>query len=1449
MKKIVHEFQKKWMHRVISIVLLLAMFCGILPDGMGSSTKAADPAPTSPYSILYGSGEIQTADSGQYTLCRHIDTLTFMGSDIKESTIKWLITQDSTSPIVKVPGTSSTATGGAIEVSATRTLTIEAIGVGQVTVNAHMDTNNGEHKNFVTIVNVGLAVNRTFYADDTRGIWMKGLFASDKKPEPGEGNTDLNDFKNYSIIMNQGEKWEFGDGNPVTPDKLNLVYGDATKDVTWTTGNKNVAIVEDGKLVAVGGGHTVLTAVPKKEGTGSADAIDVYVNPKVRINGSEFLADKTVSGSAITINSQTYIELPGMKFLQGDSSDTIENRIRWKVERQNSAGQWILFCDSLGYAAEGADGVGMEWLQSKNAYTFNGKAGCYKLSFYPGESYNGCDEKGNIFLDKQSRTACTSVMVDINSTFASHMIRLNVNGRYNLSEGLNIPKDVFANEFEVTLLKFQSASGSSIEIDSNEYLSHKAGIITALKTGEARIKVKWKNQKTKIPGMNSDEIEIVVIIGESFSLTSSTMTMAVGQETKLFGVLSTGDFPPGSTFSWRMENNPDNQYIEITDGEDTYGATITAKQVTPDRQPVELFLEWTDQNGVTQVASCKITVRDSTMPITLDHEELIMQSDDKAGAALTVTNFVKGTNLMWVTSDPEIAIAQPDLDYENMAKVIPQGKTGVAYITVINKDNNQVAVCKVIVNQYMKELTIDKGEKYSVSLSDGTALLKASFTPENATTTQVKWSSYNTDVAEVEYNGMDCIVKLKKAGTTRIRVESTEQPAAYSVYAECELTVEDVPLTGISLKEKDLTMVVGDKYTLVPTLTPGNPTNATLSWKTGNSSIVSVDNNGVVTALSVGQTTITVSGGQAKPVSIVVNVLNKLNTISFEKTEVTIEEKEKLELKVIFSPAANVNTKIEFKSSNTAVVTVDNKGVITGVKEGLAMIIATAEELGTTGAITCMVHVTKETIHVEEFSIDPEEMSLIVGEEQQIKPIYTPDDATHQEVTYTAGNEAVATVSEEGLVTAVSPGFTIITCQDVATGKTAICQVTVEPGVQFSLSPATREIAVGKSFKLKKVTVPSNAKKTATWKSSNKSIATVTSSGKVTGKKIGSCTITCTLTYYGASATCRVKVAKLKSTVKLNKTSIRMNLGSTYKLKKTVKSNDSKLPSVKFTSKNSKIASVGTNSGKIKAKKVGSTYITAKTTDASHGTARCRVTVIRRATSVSLNKTYAVCYIGSTLMLKAKVKPSNATIKKVSWSSSDRNIAAVTGSGKITGYAEGETYITATTTDGSNKKARCLVKVMEPIAASSILVAQRDLTMRVGDTTTLSYTVLPNDTTDTIKMASDNKRVATVTNSGKVRAVGPGNATITITSSSGVTATVNVNVVALNKTSIRIRQYDTETLVVHGAADPITWYSGNNSIATVTNGRIVGRGIGTTYVYAYINGCRLSCRVEVIRVS
>ena len=64
-----------------------------------------------------------------------------------------------------------------------------------------------------------------------------------------------------------------------------------------------------------------------------------------------------------------------------------------------------------------------------------------------------------------------------------------------------------------------------------------------------------------------------------------------------------------------------------------------------------------------------------------------------------------------------------------------------------------------------------------------------------------------------------------------------------------------------------------------------------------------------------------------------------------------------------------------------------------------------------------------------------------------------------------------------------------------------------------------------------------------------------------------------------------------------------------------------------------------------------------------------------------------------------------------------------------------------------------------------------------------------------------------------------------------------------------MRQYDTETLTVIGTSDPITWYTANARIATVENGKVTGRAEGITYIYAYVNGCRLSCRVTITSVS
>lgn len=1410
MKETVHKLRKRWIWGIGVFLLFTVALIGFMNYRNHQSIQAADV-----FQFQDSSGTTINA-GGRFSMRRSTDNYSLIEKDgVSISSYKWRSLNEN---IVKITN----------DTSATATLNVQnATGSVAIQVEITYTDASGSHTETVTMtVEVLFSINE--YLNDTAktsGSRMQKVYNQDERS---------------ALVMEYDAVLPIGDENS-SNEYLKLIFGNG-RNASWVSSNDDVIKVGEVSLTTTGGAiqcpaiqatgaGTATLTVQYNDGVATlTDRIEVYVRPQLTSTDAETGEVKKTGGlvngvinetGSVTIENNDKIEVSIKDIWHPELA--IADKLVWVISKGDSEDS-TLVRDSLGNTGPDADEARLVYIQSEKAYRVEAKAGIYHLQFYVKGAYTSFE--GSKDPARKSNVSAINLETKVRCSFVDKNVSLSLGSTYNLADALNIPLNNVNQYFS-----YEIVSGSAIiAVDPN------TKVVSTKNLGTARIRI-WKNRdtvSTEIPGLVRDEIYVTINVEDTFTLNRSSAEMAVGSTLDLWGLIGSNADADNSQFTWTVSST---QFISLSNNVGRY-VTVTALRETPLNQPTRVTLYYTDTRSITWVAYCDITVTSSATNFRITPSTLRLE----AGSSEYLNTNLTGTqNILWVSSDTTIATVEAQTG-SIAARVTATQKSGQAVITAINRDNDAYATCLVTVTSAITNITISQGGNLTTSIATPFVFLDAVYQPTDATSTDLTWESSDSSVATVDEKGM---LTISKIGQTTVTVRPVYNPNG--VFAQCVVTVRDDPITGIKTNVTSLEMVKGETFEVGLTLTPVNPSDRTLTWSSTKPNVATV-NNGIITAVGVGTTTIMVQGGSATAL-IDVTVREKLTSIQFRENEVTIEEGEKRALEVIYTPAENVRKDLTFRSTDTSVATIDANGVVTGVKEGMTMIVATAAELGTNGAITCMIHVTAETIETEEFSVDPEEMSLFVGEEQQITPIYIPDDATHQEVTYTAGNEAVATVTEEGLVTAVAPGFTIITCQDVETGKTAICQVTVESGVQFSLSPATREIAVGKSFNLRKVTVPSNARKTATWKSSNKAVATVNSSGKVTGKKIGSCTITCTLTYYGQSATCRVKVAKLKSTVKLDKTSIRMNVGSTYRLKKTVTSNDSKLPSVKFSSKNSKVASVGANTGKIKAKRVGSTYIVAKTTDASHATARCRVIVIRRATSISLNKAYGVCYIGSTLKLKATVKPASATIKKVKWSSSDQKVAAVNGSGKITGYAEGETYITATTTDGGNKKARCLVKVMEPIETSNIIVAQTDLTMKVGDTTELSFTILPDDHTDSIKMASDNKRVATVTNSGKVKAVGTGNATITITATSGVTATVNVNVVALNKTSIRMRQYDTETLVVHGTSDPITWYSANNSIATVTNGRVVGRSVGTTYVYAYVNGCRMSCRVEVVRIS
>ena len=245
-----------------------------------------------------------------------------------------------------------------------------------------------------------------------------------------------------------------------------------------------------------------------------------------------------------------------------------------------------------------------------------------------------------------------------------------------------------------------------------------------------------------------------------------------------------------------------------------------------------------------------------------------------------------------------------------------------------------------------------------------------------------------------------------------------------------------------------------------------------------------------------------------------------------------------------------------------------------------------------------------------------------------------------------------------------------------------------------------------------------------------------------------------------------------------------------------------------------------------------------------------------RVESVSVNPNTASLTIGETLQLKASVSPSSATKKDVTWSSSKPSVASVSASGLVTAVSEGTTTIIATA-DG--KKGECAVSVSKGyIAVSEVKLNKTDLKLYEGEEETLTATVLPENATDkTVTWSSSDKSIATV-ESGKVKAVKKGEATITAKAGDKsvdikVVVLTPISGISLNKDNIELYIGETETLTATispadaSLKEPIEWSSSNESTATVEGGKITAVGKGTAIITAKAGGKSASCSVTVLK--
>ena len=230
-----------------------------------------------------------------------------------------------------------------------------------------------------------------------------------------------------------------------------------------------------------------------------------------------------------------------------------------------------------------------------------------------------------------------------------------------------------------------------------------------------------------------------------------------------------------------------------------------------------------------------------------------------------------------------------------------------------------------------------------------------------------------------------------------------------------------------------------------------------------------------------------------------------------------------------------------------------------------------------------------------------------------LKATVYPETLEDKSVTWTSSDKRVATVTTKGKVKGVAAGTATITCTSNATGLSATCKVTVINGT-VTLNKTEAIIEKGKTTTLKATLTPTTLEDmSVTWKSSDKSIATVTSKGKVKGVKYGTATITCTSNATGVSATCQVTVGK----VVINMPEFTLRKTRSVTLKATIYPTSVTDKSVTWTSSDTKVATV-TSSGKVKGIAAGTATITC-TSVATGLKGTCTVTVLATSESRSLD--------------------------------------------------------------------------------------------------------------------------------------------------------------------------------------------------------------------------------------
>ena len=330
-----------------------------------------------------------------------------------------------------------------------------------------------------------------------------------------------------------------------------------------------------------------------------------------------------------------------------------------------------------------------------------------------------------------------------------------------------------------------------------------------------------------------------------------------------------------------------------------------------------------------------------------------------------------------------------------------------------------------------------------------------------------------------------------------------------------------------------------------------------------------------------------------------------------------------------------------------------------------------------------------------------------------------------------------------------------------------------------------KTVNVGGTLQLRTSVEPANASITAMeWKSRNEAVATVDANGVVTGRKKGNVAIEAKATDgSNRTATINLTVAQRVTQITIREDGLNLATDQYGYLHATVLPNEANDKSIVWSSTDPGIATV-TQAGQVKGVRRGECSIIATSKSNPNVYAAVPVRVIQRVTGIVFTNGQVSLPIQSQAQLTWEVQPADATIKDVTFTSSNRNVATVDANGLVTGYTRGTSVITATATDGSNRRGQIRVTVTQPVEGVSIQYGVYHV--QLDRTLNIKAVIQPsNANNQNVHFSIGDEYIATVTdqkNIGRVRGWHAGTTTITgVTEDGGYSASAEIRVGDFNR--------------------------------------------------------------------